>query len=141
MADETPKRRRGRPKADISVSAIEKLSALSCTDEELAAYFSVTVQTIENKRKDPEYADAMRRGAAKGKLSLRRLQFRAAQNGDRTMLVWLGKQWLHQRDEQHVTVAEEPKESFPEWLRERLPEPDQPPENAEAKPNGHAAIN
>jgi hypothetical protein len=31
-------------------------------------------------------------------VSLRRAQFRAAENGNATMLIWLRKQWLGQRD-------------------------------------------
>ena len=38
-----------------------------------------------------------------GKASLRRAQWKAAQDGNPTMLVWLGKQMLGQRDKQEIT--------------------------------------
>ena len=50
------------------------------------------------KQDDPGFADALKRGKEQGKVSLRRLQWKAAQNGNITMLIWLGKQVLGQRD-------------------------------------------
>lgn len=47
-----------------------------------------------------EYSDQKR---AKGKLSLRRKQFQLALSGDRTMLIWLGKQYLGQVDKSELT--------------------------------------
>lgn len=34
----------------------------------------------------------------KGRMSLRRKQWQAVENGNTTMLVWLGKQYLRQKD-------------------------------------------
>ena len=103
MTEDIPKRGRGRPPADITPEAVEKLSALQCTDEELAAYFNVTTRTIEKYRLKPEFKEAMERGKAQGRLSLRRAQFRAAvDNNNPAMLIWMGKQILDQRDKQLV---------------------------------------
>lgn len=40
----------------------------------------------------------MNKGLARMKISLRRKQIQLADDGDRTMLIWLGKQHLGQRD-------------------------------------------
>ena len=47
---------------------------------------------------DPEFAEIITRGRANGKMSLRRVQWARAQAGSDTMLIWLGKQILGQRD-------------------------------------------
>ena len=46
MPDTEPKKR-GRPKAKIDISEVEKLAALGCTNEELAAWFGVGHGTID----------------------------------------------------------------------------------------------
>ena len=61
-----------RMPAKIDLAELEKLAAMQCTDEEIAAWFGVNVRTIERKRKNPAFADTIHRGKAKGKISLRR---------------------------------------------------------------------
>lgn len=85
-------------KAKIDLSELEKLCHLNCTDEEIAAWFNVTVRTIMRKRKFPKFAAVMERGRAKGKISVRRMQMRLLEQGNATMGVWLGKQLLGQTD-------------------------------------------
>jgi hypothetical protein len=41
----------------------------------------------------------MERGKAKGRISMRRAQLRILENGNATMAIWLGKQYLGQTDE------------------------------------------
>lgn len=77
-------------------------------------------------------------------MSLRRMQYRAACAGDRTILIWLGKQYLGQRDKQdldvHVTdqrkaveatidlwLSKNPeanRDEAIEWLRPQIPDID-----------------
>lgn len=90
-----------RPPKPIDLDQLERLCRLHCTDEEIALYFSVSVKTIERRKKRPAFAERMDRGRAIGKLSLRRLQWQTAngygpQHG--TMQIWLGKQLLGQKD-------------------------------------------
>ena len=56
----------GRKSARIDLAELEKLCALQCTDEDLAAYFGVTARTIERRRQKPAFAAAMESGRAKG---------------------------------------------------------------------------
>jgi hypothetical protein len=88
----------GKP-AHIDLAELERLCAMQCTDEEIAAWFSVTTKTIERRRKEPEFAQVMERGKAKGRISLRRQQLKLLEAGNGTMAVWLGKQYLGQTDE------------------------------------------
>jgi hypothetical protein len=52
--------------------------------------------------RDPEIQAAIERGADKGKVTLRRLQWKGAQNGNPAMLIWLGKILLGQRDDRGI---------------------------------------
>jgi hypothetical protein len=95
----------GRKPVLIDLVQLEKLCSIQCTDEDLAGAFGVTTRTIENKRKKPEYAEAMRRGRAKGRISVRREQFKLLERGNASMAIWLGKQLLDQRDVTPIEVS------------------------------------
>ncbi len=88
----------GRKAVQIDLEQLEKLCALQCTDVEIAAWFQVSLRTIEKRRRLPKFADAMQRGRAKGRISVRRHQMKLLEAGNATMAVWLGKQLLGQRD-------------------------------------------
>ncbi len=88
----------GRKAVPIELEQLEKLCALQCTDVEIAAWFQVSLRTIEKRRRLPKFADAMQRGRAKGRISVRRHQMKLLEAGNATMAVWLGKQLLGQRD-------------------------------------------
>lgn len=84
--------------AQIDLEELEKLSALQCTDEEIASWFKVSTRTIERRRQEPKFAEAMERGKARGRMSIRRAQMRMLEDGNATMAIWLGKQYLGQQD-------------------------------------------
>ena len=88
----------GRKAVQIDLEQLEKLCALQCTDVEIAAWFQVSLRTIEKRRRLPKFAEAMQRGRAKGRISVRRHQMKLLEAGNATMAVWLGKQLLGQRD-------------------------------------------
>jgi hypothetical protein len=88
----------GRKTIPIDLVELEKLCSIHCTDEELAHIFGVSVRTIEKRRKNPEFAQVMNRGQAKGCISLRRQQMKLVEKGNAPMTIWMGKQWLGQRD-------------------------------------------
>ena len=88
----------GRKLVKIDLEQLEKLCGLQCTDAEIAAWFHVSTRTLENRRKHRTFAEAMERGRAKGRISVRRHQMKLLEAGNATMAVWLGKQLLGQRD-------------------------------------------
>lgn len=92
------KPKRGRPAVDIDMTVLETLCRVGCTNMEIASHFSVSERTIEKRRRNAEFRDVMERGVAKGNISLRHQQMKMALAGDRTMLVWLGKNRLGQKD-------------------------------------------
>ena len=85
----------GRPKIQLDYALIEKLSIIQCTQEEIATIVGVHVKTLQ---RDDEFCRIHKKGIEQGKSSLRRLQWKAAETGNTTMLIWLGKQYLQQRE-------------------------------------------
>lgn len=89
----------GRPRKVIDAKLVEQLASIQCTDEEIAAICGVSHDTLlRRKNDDPVFLEAIEQGRAKGRVSLRRMQWKAATTGNPTMLIWLGKQLLGQRD-------------------------------------------
>lgn len=90
--------RGGAPRKLCDPVAIERLGAIGCTTEEIAAVCGVCKDVIEE-----QYSEAMQIGKSRARAELRREQWRQAMAGNGTMLVWLGKQMLGQRDKQELT--------------------------------------
>lgn len=84
----------GRPKKEISEKQVYELAKIQCTMIEMAAVVDCSVDTLERR-----FADVIKRGKENGKSSLRRLQFQMAEKNP-AMCIWLGKQYLGQRDAQ-----------------------------------------
>ena len=89
----------GRPKKTIDYKAVEKLAKMMCTQEEIGSYLDISARTLQ---KDEEFLRIFKKGIDEAKMSVRRMQYKSAQEGSTTMLIWLGKQYLGQRDKQEV---------------------------------------
>lgn len=98
----------GRPRIEIKQEDFEKLCAMQCTLIEIAGFFDCCEDTIENwcrRTYDETFSDVYKKKSAKGKISIRRSQFKAADAGNASMLIWLGKQYLGQSDKQEVVLT------------------------------------
>lgn len=85
-----------RPKKPIDYALVEKLAQIHCTQAEIAEIVGVTTKTLQ---RDTEFCRIYKKGLHAGKMSLRRKQWQAAENGNTTMLIWLGKQYLEQKED------------------------------------------
>jgi len=97
--------KKGRPRKEIDKKNFENLCSLQCTLEEIAGFFDCCEDTIENwcKREyDMLFSDVFKIKRQKGKISLRRNQFRLAEK-NANMAIWLGKQYLDQKDKTEVS--------------------------------------
>ena len=83
----------------IDLVTLESLCMLHCTDQEIASYFGVTTERIEQERQSPAFAAVMERGRAKGTIAIRQGQMRLLEKGSSPMAVLLGRQILGQREE------------------------------------------
>ena len=78
---------------------VERSAAVGCSKEEIASVLGLARSAFyRHLEKDEKLRDALDNGAAKGRATLRRLQWKGAEDGNATMLVWLGKQLLGQKD-------------------------------------------
>ena len=83
-----------RPKKyDIDTEKVEQLAGFGCTNTEIASFFGCSENTIRRS-----YGEFLAKGRDKGKIRLRQLQWRAAERGNTSMLIWLGKQVLGQSE-------------------------------------------
>ena len=100
------KNKGGRPRIefdDKQWASIEEMCNILCTGEEIAGVLGVSYDTLEKRIKETHeisFTEYYKKHGSKGKRSLRRLQWKAAEAGNTSMLIWLGKQWLGQTDRQ-----------------------------------------
>ena len=97
-----------RPRKEIDLEQFKKLCGLQCTLTEIAGFFDCSEDTIERwcKRElQMSFADAFKKHSVSGKISLRRNQFRLAEKSA-SMAIWLGKNYLEQKDNFDVTISE-----------------------------------
>lgn len=86
----------GRPKINIDMDMVEKLSSEGCTVDEIAAYFNVNPSTLYRRKKFKEHYD---RGLEKCKMSVRRALYKkGVTNGDTKALIFLAKNMLGMSD-------------------------------------------
>lgn len=89
----------GRKPINIDLAEVERLCALQCTDEELAAWFKVSLRTIERRKETSRaFAEAVARGKASGRVSLRRSLWALAVKGNPAANIFLAKNLLGYKD-------------------------------------------
>src|SRR5689334_8859350 len=93
MTETDRKRGRGRPRKVVDAKIVREMAAIGCTAAEIGAVVGCSVDTL-----DRNFADALKEGREAGRATLRRMQWAAAKKGNPTMLIWLGKQMLGQKD-------------------------------------------
>lgn len=96
----------GRPRIEIDKAEFERLCGMCCTLVEIAYWFKCSEDTIENwcKREYKQnFSECYKNYSSKGRISLRRTQFELSKKNT-AMAIWLGKQYLGQRDVVHQEV-------------------------------------
>jgi len=97
----------GRPRKEIDPEVFEGLCRIQCTLQEIASWFKCSEDTIERwcKRTYKQtFAEAYKKYSASGKISLRRAQLKLAEK-NATMAIWLGKQYLGQKDDDRMSTV------------------------------------
>ncbi|MGK2915796.1 MAG: hypothetical protein ACSLE5_15345 [Porticoccaceae bacterium] len=90
-----------RPLKPVDWEIVDELCAIQCTGEEVAAVIGLNYDTLNRACKREKklcFTDHYNEKSQHGKASLRRRQWRQAEEGNATMQIWLGKQWLGQSD-------------------------------------------
>lgn len=91
-----------RPQKAISKTRVFKLACIGLTVGEIAIVEECDRSTLQRR-----FAAVIKDGHDRRNASLRRKQFEVAMGGNVSMLIWLGKQYLDQRDRTEVSGGEE----------------------------------
>jgi hypothetical protein len=83
----------GRPRKEIDEVQVIKLAQLGCTSDEIGDIVGLDGSNIRRR-----YGSLLKAVKSEAKSAIRRAQPQKAMNGDTTMLIWLGKNWLKQSD-------------------------------------------
>lgn len=93
----------GRPKKEIDYETVEKLANIQCTQEEIASFIGISTRTLQ---RDEQFMELFNKGRESGKMSLRRIQWKHAEKSA-SMAMFLGKQYLGQRDNVEVSNTDD----------------------------------
>jgi hypothetical protein len=96
-----PARSEGRPRIKLNWKLVNGLCQLQCTHEEIASLLACSVDTLDRaarREHGVSFAEYFGQKALGGRISLRRAQMKSAIGGSVPMQIWLGKQYLGQRE-------------------------------------------
>lgn len=99
--------RTGRPLKEINEKLFENLCAIQCTEKEICSVLECCEDTLNawcKRTYKMTFSDTYKSKKLLGKSSLRRTQFRLAEKSA-SMAIWLGKQYLDQKDTADVTLS------------------------------------
>jgi hypothetical protein len=88
-------------KLELDDQQIKKLAEIQCTMAEIASVMGCSVDTLERR-----YRTTIETGKNCGHASLRRMQYKKAMEGNPSMLIWLGKIYLGQREDAPLSSCE-----------------------------------
>ena len=107
----------------VDAKVVSRLAARGCTDTGIAARCGVLTDTIARN-----FAEILIKNREGLKQTLREKQIQIAKRGNVTMLIWLGKQMLEQRDKQEIIQQTDPlQELLDEFKEEHKRAGDMPP--------------
>lgn len=93
----TKSKHAGRPRLELCEDDILRMAQTGLTDEEIAHILQVSASTLHNFR------TTLKEGRANLAQSIKRTQLEVAlKERDKTMLIWVGKQYAKQKDKHDV---------------------------------------
>ncbi len=98
----------GRPKAHIDWKKVDQYLQAQCDGAAIASLLGIAADTLYRaveREQNVTFAAYSQQKKSEGKELLRAKQFSTAMNGDKTLLIWLGKQYLGQSDKQSLELA------------------------------------
>lgn len=101
----------GRPKKNLTPkdwASVDYMCMIHCTGEEIAGVLGIDYDTLNRNCKDQKgesISEYIKKHQNGGKMSLRRAQWKSAENGNVSMQIWLGKQWLGQKEQAEVSIS------------------------------------
>jgi hypothetical protein len=95
----------GRPELELDPRVVGGMAFVGATNVEIALFLGCSVDVLERR-----FADVLRKKRMSMRTRLRRAQLRLAMEGNATMLIWLGKQYLGQSDHPVLADSSPPQE-------------------------------
>lgn len=98
----------GRPKAKINWEEVDNFLIAGCSGAEIAGYLGLNKATVYDRcEKDNgiSFSKYSQQKKAKGDSMLRARQYQEAMDGDKSLLIWLGKNRLGQTDKQEMNAT------------------------------------
>lgn len=89
----------GRPRIEIDGELVQEMASWGCKNEDIAEYFDCSTDTIERR-----FAGELSKGRSELRSNLRQWQLKAAKAGNVVMLIWLGKNYLNQKDKSDAEI-------------------------------------
>jgi hypothetical protein len=86
----------GPEKTPVVLDQIEALASIGCTLKDIGAVVGVSERTVIRWEKEEGFREAIRRGRARGRVSLRFALWKSAERGNVRAQIWLGKRLLGQ---------------------------------------------
>lgn len=87
----------GRPRLEIDEDQILKLAQFGMTDQEMVSLLEISLSTLNNFR------SIIQKGRSNLSQSIKRTQLEVAlKERDKTMLIWVGKQYAGQKDKRDL---------------------------------------
>lgn len=106
----------------IDKKQFENLCGIQCTLAEICDFFDVEDDTLNSwckKTYGTTFSEVFKVKRGKGQISLRRMQWKLAEKNP-TMAIWLGKQYLNQKDRQEIVAEVENKNNYKDLTTEEL---------------------
>ena len=104
-------RQPGRPRKEVDFEQLEKLCEWHCNQKEIAEFFRMNPNVLK-KRVEEHYgqtwAELIAEFKGRGKCLLRKMQWKSAEQGNVTMQIFLGKNYLGQSDKLEQKVESTP---------------------------------
>ena len=101
--NEVPKNRKPTKVKDVDRELVWRLACMQCTNKEIGDVIGLAPTTVARN-----FGDLIEKGKSIGKRSLRRAQWDKALNGDTRMQIFLGKNYLSQKDAPESTDTNQP---------------------------------
>jgi AraC-like DNA-binding protein len=86
--------------ATLTEEQIEHLAAIGCADDEIASLANLSETQLRRS-----FGTQLKHGRANLRVRVRRKQIERAESGSDTMLIWLGKVYLNQRETVETQIS------------------------------------
>ena len=106
---EKEKKVSGRPKKEIDKKQFEEMCKIQCTEQEICNILGVSIEKLISwcyEEYNDTFLNVYKKYSDGGKMSLRRMQYHLASRSA-SMSIWLGKQYLGQRDNMDLRLNDE----------------------------------